>query len=66
MTLGNAAAARVRLTDWCKGLPTLGQARPDCPHHLTGMTLDLSEEETAALLRELDEIIERDRSGASL
>jgi hypothetical protein len=30
------------------------------------MTLDLSEEETAALLRELDEIIECDRSGASL
>jgi len=66
MTLGNAAAARVRLIVWCRGLPTPGRARPDCPHHLTGMTLDLSEEETAALLRELDEIIESDRSGASL
>jgi hypothetical protein len=66
MTLGNASGARVRLTDWCKGLPTPGQARPDCPPHLTGMTLDLTEEEAAALLRELDEIIECGRSGASL
>jgi len=27
MTLGNAAAARVRLIVWCRGLPTPGRAR---------------------------------------
>jgi hypothetical protein len=61
MTLGSAAAAQVRLTDWCKGLPTPGRARAGRPPHLTGMKLDLTEEEAAALLRELDEIIESDR-----